>query len=438
MAKYHIDKNGMPAQCHAGKRPCPLGGKHFETLAEANVYADYQLKSQFINIPDKESNDVPARTLDGFTLDQEMYHDKASTEYKETKLEKVGDMLTKAGYQSKRRGLESETFISFEYARDMQLDNAIVIGKNGQTYKLAGDNNLTPQEMNLYATAKKNVSDAIKKTGHNVDPIIKSVYYSNDGSKTVVQMGSPNMPDIAVIENGKTRLLEAKDLSTQGSQIDATTAEVGDHGLSTMNTDEMADDVKNNLKLAGFEKTIGTNYVLNGVNYHEGLQHFVSNQQKQGVSALTYIGRDKKVHEIDITKDASQVADKMTEHGIHATLIMRSNEISNKPSKNTINRWKKTRANKYFANGKYPSDRYVPLSAFNLKNTDQLSIMKNNLCMGEMQLPVKCNDIRDLRDLDKNMIVDMSKVKARQMTFTGHLFQDSKKEREVTYNDRTQ
>lgn len=446
MARYHIAKSGMPETCHAKQKPCPLGGKHFESLAEANIYSQYLLESEFIDIDDKESNNVPIRTLDGFTIAQETYHDKTSTEYHETKFEKMTRMLEAAGYgkttgtkKEKRRGLESETFMSFEYARDMELDNAMVIGKHGETFKLTGETELTPEEMNIYSTSKRNILNKIRQYRPDMtrDPLIKSIYYSNDGMKTVVQMGSPNMPDIAIIENNNVKLLEAKDLSSQGSQIDSTTTEVGEHGLPTMDTSNMPTVIKNNMKRAGFGKTIGTNYVLDDVNYHEGLKYFISNQQNQGVSALTFIGRDNKVHEIDITKHPDKVADKMTEYGIHATLVVRSNEIVNKPSQATLSRWKKTRGKQYFKKGSFPDDRYVPLSSFNLSNNSQLSIMKGKLCMGEMMLPIEMKDVKDLRNIDKTMLVDMNKVKARQMTFTGHLFQDTKEEREVTYNDRT-
>lgn len=442
MAKYHIGKNGRPEVCRANHKPCPLGGKHFESMAEAGVYADYLLTSQFINVPEKESNDVEVRTLDGFTLKQETYHDKSSTEYHATMFENMMNVMKQAGYggsKKERRGLQSETFMSFEYARDMKLDNAMAISKHGEIYKLDGNNSLSPQEMKLYSSTEKAITDKIKQYRPDVKPknLIKSIYYSSDGTKAVVQMGAPNMPDIAIVENGKTRLLEAKDLSSQGSQIDSVTSEVGENGLPTLDTSKMSEPVKQNAKMAGFGKTIGTNYVFNNVTYHDALNHFITNQQEQGVSALTYIGRDEKVHEIDITRNPDEVSDKMTEHGIHATLIMRSNEISNKPSANTVDRWKRTRAKKYFTNKTYPTNDVVPLSDFNLSDKSQLSIMKGHLCVGEMELPIDMKDVKDLRNVDKSTPINMKAIKARQMTFTGHLFQDTKKEREVTYNDRT-
>lgn len=35
MARYHITAKGEPALCRAVKNPCPLGGEHFSTAAEA-------------------------------------------------------------------------------------------------------------------------------------------------------------------------------------------------------------------------------------------------------------------------------------------------------------------------------------------------------------------------------------------------------------------
>ena len=47
--KYHIDRNGKPAICRATKRPCPLGGDevHFDTMEEAQTYADKQNAKEF-------------------------------------------------------------------------------------------------------------------------------------------------------------------------------------------------------------------------------------------------------------------------------------------------------------------------------------------------------------------------------------------------------
>lgn len=49
MTKYHIDRNGKPAICRATKRPCPLGGDgvHFDSLEDAQAYADDMNKKEF-------------------------------------------------------------------------------------------------------------------------------------------------------------------------------------------------------------------------------------------------------------------------------------------------------------------------------------------------------------------------------------------------------
>lgn len=53
MAKYHIDKHGMPALCTAKSRPCPLG-EHFDTEAEAMSYAQNQMQKEFGLLANKE------------------------------------------------------------------------------------------------------------------------------------------------------------------------------------------------------------------------------------------------------------------------------------------------------------------------------------------------------------------------------------------------
>lgn len=42
MSKFHINKHGVPAPCKAEKGKCPYGGedRHFNTLEEAQAYAD--------------------------------------------------------------------------------------------------------------------------------------------------------------------------------------------------------------------------------------------------------------------------------------------------------------------------------------------------------------------------------------------------------------
>lgn len=48
--KFHIDKNGKPAVCHAKKMPCPLGGEesHFESEEKAQIEADYRNEAEII------------------------------------------------------------------------------------------------------------------------------------------------------------------------------------------------------------------------------------------------------------------------------------------------------------------------------------------------------------------------------------------------------
>lgn len=56
--KYHINKKGVPAVCHAKVGKCPLGGasgleNHFNTIEAAQNYADELNQSNFINNKDE-------------------------------------------------------------------------------------------------------------------------------------------------------------------------------------------------------------------------------------------------------------------------------------------------------------------------------------------------------------------------------------------------
>lgn len=46
MAKYHLNKDGLPAVCKAHVKPCPIGGEHFESKAEALEAAEDMLAEE--------------------------------------------------------------------------------------------------------------------------------------------------------------------------------------------------------------------------------------------------------------------------------------------------------------------------------------------------------------------------------------------------------
>lgn len=65
--KYHIDINGVPAECFASERTCPRGGKqnHYSSLEEAQHYADFLNE---INAKLDLSNNIKDKK--GITIDE--------------------------------------------------------------------------------------------------------------------------------------------------------------------------------------------------------------------------------------------------------------------------------------------------------------------------------------------------------------------------------
>lgn len=61
MSKFHINKNGIPARCRAKKGNCPLGDEHFDTIEEAQEYADEQSEKEFGIVPEKGSLESKVR-----------------------------------------------------------------------------------------------------------------------------------------------------------------------------------------------------------------------------------------------------------------------------------------------------------------------------------------------------------------------------------------
>ena len=91
--KYHIDKNGRPAICRATKRPCPLGGAdtHFDTMEEAQAYADEQNAKEFgligsqrkVKATNEYVNNELYINVGGKPLDIDWYDDYLPTNFEE-------------------------------------------------------------------------------------------------------------------------------------------------------------------------------------------------------------------------------------------------------------------------------------------------------------------------------------------------------------------
>lgn len=46
MARYHLNKDGLPAICKAHSRPCPIGGDHYDSKSEALQAAEDRLEEE--------------------------------------------------------------------------------------------------------------------------------------------------------------------------------------------------------------------------------------------------------------------------------------------------------------------------------------------------------------------------------------------------------
>lgn len=60
MAKFHINKHGVPAPCRATKGNCPLGGEgeHFDKIEDAQAYADKQNEKENSLLPGMNNGNV--------------------------------------------------------------------------------------------------------------------------------------------------------------------------------------------------------------------------------------------------------------------------------------------------------------------------------------------------------------------------------------------
>lgn len=128
MAKFHINKHGVPAPCRAKEGNCPLGGSsgnenHFDTLDEAQKHADKQNEEQYELIPDvsKETNETKASTKENkLTPTQERAQKKKAHDAEVTK--------RLNNYWKKRDGSPDEKMVKhcLKSSKYIQIGDAMV------------------------------------------------------------------------------------------------------------------------------------------------------------------------------------------------------------------------------------------------------------------------------------------------------------------------
>ena len=98
MAKYHINKQGIPTLCKAKKQPCPLG-EHFDTEEEANNYIQNEMSTEFGIMPTLKENHVDnIEELYNLQMEKVKRKNFSSLENEEkerTKLAKLSEMKQK-------------------------------------------------------------------------------------------------------------------------------------------------------------------------------------------------------------------------------------------------------------------------------------------------------------------------------------------------------
>jgi len=95
MAKYHINKHGVPAICKAKDGNCPLGGEgeHFDTFKEAQEQADKTNKKEYgvlsVIIGGKDDKSEPSsEKVSPFGVDDSFKTQEEAYEYIDKQYEK--------------------------------------------------------------------------------------------------------------------------------------------------------------------------------------------------------------------------------------------------------------------------------------------------------------------------------------------------------------
>lgn len=422
--KWHIGPNGIPAICTATKRACPYGSAsgHFDTQAEAAAESDRMLMAKYGISYDGDYSETIAesKTLKSLTWVQATYKDDSSG------VAPIDGILStlRGRRATNNAGDKYEAYGALAYAQDLGLSNSYVMGDDGDAiYSELSQAEADEAADNAVKNAYAKINSHLASKGidnKNGDSYIRTVHFSDDGETIVAHMGgnSEGVLDIAVIKGNNVDIVEFKRAQGGGAQISSSTLTVDKDGSPVVSDSGVNDRLKRQISRHGFSSTFGTNLPVN-ITQRESLEYMVDSYKAKGATKFSYLNRKNEVVEVDISGTTAEAVRRLEENNIKATVKLRSNMLSSKPTDVDKERWR-TKRNEYFKSNETPK----PGETFTLN--DVKGKYKRNITesvggyatIGEMVLPIKAKDIRNYGD---DTPISFDKLKVRTLTLIGEV-----------------
>ena len=167
MAKFHINKHGVPAPCRAQKGNCPYGGdeQHFDTIEKAQEYADKENAEKYGII--KHLGGRSAENVEGFNagLEERLFSKHVSDRIFAARRGYGAEILAKDENKNVRLTLAEKGFVPDTLAQDKDPEvRERVLLTNGDKLSEASIEALSNDE-------KWYIRKAIAKRGQHLDKL---------------------------------------------------------------------------------------------------------------------------------------------------------------------------------------------------------------------------------------------------------------------------
>lgn len=388
--KYHVSSNGDVNRCTA-KGDCPLSNEdgtpyeHFTNINAANAHAENIFQNQYGVITNRHGNIEAVRS---YTHTMNNSESVASQVYAESDVE--------------ARGFNYECYAASEYAASMGLETAIVINDDG--IKVINGELDNPEEI------VKDINERLINyhDGEGNPNPSRIIYTSADSDNFVVQMGSPNMLDAAIITKDNIDIAEIKKGHEEGAQLKQEQLELNEEGFVQGRSDWP--EIQRAISKVNIEDTMGKNVTLD-VDNIVALEHFIKRYQDAGATKFIYTNAEEKATFVDLTGDEMLIALDLNSQGIKVDLVLRSNLTERKLSDDDVKRIKNTNS-KFFKSGVTPTSDF----RWGDIDTTKVTSRKDKVQIGELTLPIDYDDRVKMKDDD---IIKFDDLKISPVVLTG-------------------
>lgn len=405
---YHISNDGIPRKCNA-KVVCRVGGAnaedprynaHFETYEAAQNYADIRNEKESLPSVRKLKTSSQEDTL------------KNKDSFTNKLIKQIG---------SKANGLSSEVYLMTAYAETYNMNNAIVINKDGSTSIIGRKTDVVSEETIKNLTQKAFDTVTFEYGIPDPEKHIKSIYFKdNDSSQMVLHLGSSNMLDGAYVNSDGYKMMELKKGHSGGAQISEVTLGMDSDGNFDIPEGSMNELVKEAIENKNYKiSSKGNQYDLK-VDEYASMWQFVEAYKKKGASELLITDKIGKATYIDLDRDVDKVVDELIKEDYVVNLKIRMNQtirsINNDQRRDFI---REGVVNEYYNGMPNYKNGTIKLNQFNIDKKNVTTRNKKTYPkFGNYVFP---HSLEEIEKMDPETEVDLNKFKAFVPIFSGDI-----------------